>query len=309
MEGRGGARSGGRCESVVCGLSSASVGRSKACNVCALLPVVASCKEAGSKVAGPGQASARVPLKVPCPQTCGDRTSWLGPLVAAGLVAHGLSRAKHLDDVHVQPLGPGLAADDPALLDNCQGREVRVRTHACVNLNLRQVSAARVARWQVAAHPTRSANAARSSPHFPATCVRARAPMHVEAGHRAHNGLRGAPPLTYMDLNLTVWVVSLSGAFSSSNLFPSELVALTVEKEACTSCGWMRSARASNVRDGLGRGGTRATHEEGHVRCSALARPVFAPWMFCVPSSSRMLGRWHLRTSPVCGPSQEERLA
>ena len=47
--------------------------------------------------------------------------------------------------------------------------------------------------------------------------------------HAASGGAQqaGAPPLTYMERNRMVWVESLPGTFSSSNLLPSESVAVT----------------------------------------------------------------------------------
>ena len=55
----------------------------------------------------------------------------LGPVAVAALVAHGLVGAKHLDDVNVEPLRPGLAADDPALLDHCRAGKGQVQGGSC----------------------------------------------------------------------------------------------------------------------------------------------------------------------------------
>ena len=47
----------------------------------------------------------------------------LGPVVVARRVAHCLVGAEHLDHVDVEALRSRLAADDPALLDDCRAGE------------------------------------------------------------------------------------------------------------------------------------------------------------------------------------------
>ena len=61
---------------------------------------------------------------VPCEGLC--------PVVVARSVTLSLVRAKHLDHIDVYTLGPCLAPDDPALLDNCEaGGRDQVQKHLC----------------------------------------------------------------------------------------------------------------------------------------------------------------------------------